>query len=151
MNAKTSLPKLLAIGGTGLVWFPLLAPVLIALLVAINEGVFRLDYLMPAELSPSALLGGGLLAWAAFLTRARRRLVLGSLGGALAMLAAVLVLPVVTGLATGQTAPEGWPMAVVLGALGLFTVALMILGVGGILLLRDLFRPAAPPNVATPQ
>ena len=64
MEKRDTLTKILAIAGTALVWFPILAPVLLAIAAFIGEGRFLLDYLMPAELCPVALLGGGLLLWA---------------------------------------------------------------------------------------
>ena len=149
MNTKNPFPKLLTIVGVGFVWFPVLAPVIIAGRSYAADGVFRFDYLMPAELFPGALLGGGVLVCAALLIHAHRGLVLGSFGGTLAMLAAVLVLPVVTGLANGQIAPAGWPLILVSSALGLYILALVVLGVGGLLLLRDLFRPAGLPNLSS--
>jgi hypothetical protein len=110
----------------------------------IRAGIFRLDYLMPAELFPLALLGGGLLLWAALRARARRWLIGGSLAGAVVLLFGSQALAVATGLAAGRIEPAGWPWALVLAALALYVVALIVLGVGGVLLLvRDLFRSQA--------
>ena len=51
----------------------------------------------------------------------------------------------VTGLASGRTEPTGWPWALVLASLALYVLALVVLGIGGVLLLRDLFKAARPP------
>ncbi len=40
-----------------------------------RERIFRFDYLMPAELFPATLVGGGLLIWAALRAHSRRRLI----------------------------------------------------------------------------
>ena len=69
---KNTLTKILAGTGTALVWFPLLAPVLLSVILLITEGVFRLDYLIPAELFPLAGGGGILLVWAALRARLRK-------------------------------------------------------------------------------
>ena len=82
MEKKGSLTKTLAVVGTVLVWIPVLAPILFAAASLIQAGMFRFDYLMPAELFPVALVGGGLLLWAALRARARRGLIGGSLAGA---------------------------------------------------------------------
>jgi hypothetical protein len=140
MGKKDILTKTLAIVGTALVWIPVLAPVFFAAAFLIQAGVFRFDYLMPAELFPVALVGGGLLLWAALRARARRGLISGSLAGAVILPVAGQALAVVTGLASGRTEPTGWPWALVLASLALYVVALVVLGVGGVLLLRDLFR-----------
>jgi hypothetical protein len=65
MKKKEVLAKILAIVGSALVWLPILAPVLLSILIIIKEHMFGFDYLMPAELFPVTLVGGGLLIWAA--------------------------------------------------------------------------------------
>jgi hypothetical protein len=61
MEKKDVLTKILAIVGTVLVWIPILAPVVFSVIRFIAQRRFRFDYLMPAELFPAALVGGGLL------------------------------------------------------------------------------------------
>jgi hypothetical protein len=137
--------KGLALAGTTLIWLPLLAPLLLALAALLMTGRWLFDYLMPAELFLVALAGGGLLLWAALRAQARRWLIATGLGGAAALLVGSQALAVVTGLATGETAPGGWAWAAVLAALAGYALALGATGVGGALLLRDLFgrqRPA---------
>ena len=46
----------------------------------------------------------------------------------------------VTGLASGETEPGGWQWVLVLASLAIYSLALAAVGVGGILLLRDLFK-----------
>ena len=140
MDNKGTLTKGLAIVGTVLAWFPLLAPVLISIIFLVQEGIFRFDYLMPAELFPFALLGGLLLLWAAIRARARLKLIAWGLGIAVGMLVGGQALAVVTGLASGETEPAGLPWALVLGSLTAFTLALVAVGVGGIMLLMNLFK-----------
>lgn len=142
MDKKGIFTKALAIVGTVLVWFPLLAPLFFGLFAWSTEGVFRLDYLMPAELSFLVLAGGALLIWAAIRTRSHLALVAWSLGIAAAALVSSQLLAVVTGLASGETAVGGWQWALVLGLLMLYIAAVAVIGVGGVLLLRDLFKPA---------
>ena len=140
MDNKSVLTKILAIVGTVLVWFPILTPVLLSVAAVIAEGMFRFDYLMPAELFPVALVGGCLLLWAALRARSGCRLVGWCLGIAVGSLVGGQVLAVVTGLASGETEPVGWPWALVLAALAIYTLAVVVMGVGGLSLLRKLFR-----------
>jgi len=140
MEKKGIFTKALAISGTVLAWIPILAPVLFAAASRIQAGMFRFDYLMPAELFPAALAGGCLLLWAALRARARRGLIGGSLAGAVVLPVVGQALASATGLASGRTEPTGWPWALVLASLALYVLALLVLGVGGVLLLRDLFR-----------
>lgn len=140
MGKNNTFSKILASVGTALVWFPLLAPVLASVVFAVPERQFRFDYLMPAELFPMALVGGVFLVWAARRAHARQRLIAGSFGAAVVFLAGVMVVPEVTGLASGATQPGGWQWALVLAILAGYSLALVALGVGGVLLLSDLFK-----------
>jgi hypothetical protein len=141
MENKGTLTKILAITGTVLVWFPLLAPVLLSVVLFVQAGMFRMDYLMPAELFPVALGGGLLLLWAAIRARSRRAVIGWGLGIAVGLLFGSQALAVVTGLASGETEATGWQWALVLGSLIVYILALIAVGVGGILLLKDLYRP----------
>jgi len=141
MEKRGVFTKILAIVGTILVWIPILAPVLFSGITLLRSGRFRFDYLMPAELFLLALIGGGLLIWAALRARAPWGLIGGGLGISVAMLVGGQALAVVTGLASGETEPVGWQWALVVASLVVFSLALVVMGVGGILLLRDLFKP----------
>lgn len=146
MNALVKNDKLvkgLAIAGDLFVWLPLLAPLAFSILSLAMDGQFRFDYLMPAELFPVALFGGVLLLWAALWARSRRAWIGGALGAAIALLVSGQALAVVTGLASGQTEPTGWAWMLVLASLAIYALALVVMGVGGGLLVRDLFRPAS--------
>jgi hypothetical protein len=140
MEKKSILTKILAISGTALVWFPILAPIILSASRLIQVGRFRFDYLMPAELFPIGLAGGALLLWAALRFHARRGLIGWGLGLEIGLLVGSQALAVVTGLASGETEPIGWRWALVLGMLIGYILALVATGVGGVLLLRDLFK-----------
>jgi len=137
---KNWFTKQLAVAGTILAGLPIAAPIIFAILSLVMDGRFRFDYLMPAELFPFALAGGLLLLWAAIRARTRLKLIGWSLGIAVGMLVGGQALAVVTGLASGETKPAGLPWALVLGSLIAFTFALIAVGVGGIMLLIDLFK-----------
>ena len=141
MKDKGIFTKILAIVGTVLVWFPILAPIIFSVALFIRAHLFRMDYLMPAELFPFALAGGLLLIWAAIRARARLKLIGWGLGIAVGMLVGGQALAVATGLASGETEPTGLPWALVIGSLIAFILALIAVGVGGVLLLKDLFKP----------
>lgn len=140
MQSKNSLTNLLAIFGTLLVWFPTLLPVLVAALSLIEGGDLRFDYLLPAEYFPIALLGGLLLIWAAWRAHLRLRWISWSLAAALGFPVFGQVVASLSGLASGETEPVGLWWNVVLAAFAGFFIALLFLGAGGILLLRDLYR-----------
>ena len=142
MRRKDALTKVLTIVGTVLVWFPILATVVFSVAGSMRGRVFRFDYLMPAELFPAALIGGGLLVWAALRARSRRELIGWSLAAVVVLLAGGQVFAVATGLASGDTEPIGWRRALVDSSLGLYALALVVMGVGGVLLARDLFKKA---------
>ena len=147
MEKKGVLTKILAIAGMVLVWFPILAPILLSAVSFLADRIFRFDYLMPAELFPFALAGGVLLLWAALRARTQRKLIGWGLGGAIVLLFGGQGLAVVTGLASGETATAGWVMWLVLAAIVAYALAVVAIGVGGVLLLRDLFKPSRQARV----
>jgi len=140
MEKKHTITKILAIAGTILIWLPLLAPVLLSAVLLLTERMFRFDYLMPAELFPLALVGGGLLLWAALRARSHRAQIGWGLAVAVVLLFGGQVLAVVTGLASGEIEPAGWWWILVLSSLAVYSLALVIVGLGGALILRDLFK-----------
>ena len=143
-SAGTPLGKGLAILGMALIWFPIFFTLLTSAVGSIRSRAFHLDYLMPAELFPAALVGALLIVWTALRARERRMPVTVSAAAMVLFFACVLLIPVVTGLASGQAAPEGWPWALTILSLALYTAAMILTGVLGALVVRDLFRKARP-------
>ena len=146
MEKKDGLTKILAIFGTVLIWFPVLAPFLAGMGLFIRNGMFRFDYLMPAELFPSALLGGVILLWAALRAHSRQKLIGWGLTLAAVLLFGGQAIAVITGLASGQTEPTPLLMALVLTPIMIYALLLAVIGVGGAQLVRDLFKQPAPGN-----
>ena len=62
---------------------------------------------------------------------------------AIAMLFGSQALAVATGLASGETEAAGLPWLLVLAAVGTYILAVLALTIGGVLLIKDLFKPAA--------
>jgi len=139
MGKNNKLAKVLAVIGTFLVWLPILAPVLFSVLFFARAGFFRIDYLMPAELFLSTLVGAGLLLWAARLADLKWKLIGWGLGAAVLLLIASQGLAVVTGLASGAIEPQGVWWIVVLALLAAFLIADVLIVAGSIILLRQLF------------
>jgi peptidoglycan/LPS O-acetylase OafA/YrhL len=100
---------------------------------------------MPAELFIFALSGGVLLFLAALLARSRRGLIGWGIGIATGMLVGGQALATVTGLASGETEPTGWWWGLVLASLIVYILAIISIGIGGLLLLRDLFKSSRSP------
>jgi len=140
MENKGVLTKVLAISGTVLIWLPILIPILLSAIYFIQEKTFLFDYLMPAELFFLTLIGGGLLLWAGIRLRAHWKMIAWGLGIAVVMLVGGQALAVVTGLADGSTSFGGWQTALVLGSLAVYSMAIIAAGIGGVLLIRDLFK-----------
>jgi hypothetical protein len=149
MENKGTLTKTLAVAGTIFVWLPILAPILFSGALFIRAHMLRVDYLMPAELGLFAFGGGILLLVAALRARSHVKLIAWGLGMALVMMAGIMVIPVLTGLADGSTPMGGWEWMLMLGILAVYTLAVVVIGVGGILLLRDLFKPGQMAPKAT--
>ncbi len=140
MEKKGIVTKVLAVAGTILVWFPLLAPIALSVVRSVQDGLFRFDYLLPLELFPATLAGGGLLLWAALRSRLRRGLIGWGLGVAVGLLVAGQILAVATGLASGETEPTGWLWVLIVASIVVYSLALLEIGIAGVVLLLDLFR-----------
>ena len=140
MANQNRFTKILAISGTSLVWLVMLAPVVFSLIRIIREAPFRLDYLLPAEVLPLVLVGAGLIIWAGIRAKSRVKQTAWALGIGLALLAAGLVTAQVTGMAEGTIGSEGFVYNLVLSTIIAYDLAVVGIGISGILLTRDLYR-----------
>lgn len=109
MNLRSPLTRILALIGTAAVWFPIAVMLVTSAIGSAAERTFLMDFLIPAELFLIVLIGGGLLLWAAWRARRRRRLIGWSLALAVASLVLSQGLAVVTGLASGAAPATGGP------------------------------------------
>jgi hypothetical protein len=146
MGKRDRFTQVLAFQGAVFVWLPILAPVFLSLIVIIKWGKLFFDYLMPAELFAFFLVGGIALIWAAIQARARRGWIGWGYGAALALLVGSQGLAWITGLASGETEPTGWWWGIVVGLLVAYALANILVGLGGLLLLRDIYKKAQPPQ-----
>jgi len=121
------------------VWLPIVFTVLTGIIGTIASRVVRFDYLMPAELSPVVLVGGVLLLRAAYRARSQMRPIGWSLGAAVIFLFGGQAIAVVTGLASGAREATGWPFALALGSIILYTLAVIGTGIAGVSLVRKLY------------
>ena len=132
MEKKDTLSKILAIVGTVLVWIPILAPVVFGFVSLGMDGIYRFDYLMPAELGILAFVGGALLLWGAIRAKSRQGIIAWGLGIAAGSIAVLM--------AFGDVEPGSLEWAIVVGLLIAYSLAIVVMGVGGVLLWRDLFK-----------
>jgi hypothetical protein len=139
MDNKASVTKLLAVAGTVLAWIPILFTILTSVVGTARSGTLRFDYLMPAELFPIALVGALLLLLAARRAHSHLRPIGWSFGAAVAFLVGSQTIAVVSGLASGAIEPSGWIWALVITSIALFLLALVALGIAGILLVKKLY------------
>lgn len=145
--------KSLAILGTLLVAIPIAFMVMTGVASPFITGRgFMVDWLIPAELFPVVGVGSALLLAASLRSRVRRAWVLWGIGVMLVALVGGAVLAQVTGLASGEIEPAGWPWALVTGAIALYVATVVEMIVAGSLMLRDLFsyhgdEHAVPPAI----
>lgn len=140
MENKGRITKSLALIGVGLVWFPFLVMILTARMGVPGGRGLQVDYLIPAELFPFVLIGCGSLVWAALRARTRRGLIVWGVAFAVVALVGGQVLALLTGLDSGEIEPTGAWFAIVAASLAIYTLALVEIGVAGVMLVRDLFR-----------
>ena len=140
MAHKNIFTKSLALLGLVLVWFPILVPLVVGIMRLIQGSKFLFDIFLPLEIFPVPLLGGLLLLIASLLTRMHSKLIGWGLGLSVVLPAIGSILAAVTGLASGETDINTWQGALVIAFFILFWVALLALGIGGVLLTRDVLK-----------
>lgn len=138
MEKKDVFTKVLAVAGTVLVWIPILFTIITAVIGTIRDRVLRFDFLMPAELFPVALVGALLLLWAAQRARSQRKLIRWGLVAMVVFLFGGQAIAIVSGLASGAVEPTGWPWALAISSIALYTLALIEVCIAGVLLVREL-------------
>lgn len=140
MEKNNVLTKGLAITGTVLVWFPIAAPIVLSFVALATRGRFLLDYLMPMELFMFAIVGSGLLLWATLRAHSYVKFVAWGIGIAILMFFGVQWFAEVTGMASGATEPTVWMWSIAIAFLIVFVLGIVLVGTGGALLLRDLYK-----------
>lgn len=143
MVNKGGLTKTLSIAGTVLLWLPVLVPLVFGLLRLLRGGPLMVDFLMPAELAPVVLVGAGLVLWAAIRAKWRWQWVMWLIIAAVVLLVGSQAVAVVTGLADGRIPPEGWQYLLTMGGIIAYDLVVIVLGVVGILLCKDIFNNLA--------
>lgn len=123
-----------------MLWFPILATVIISLIGSIMERTFLFDYLMPAELFFFAILGGGLLLWGAIRAREKIKQIVICLIAMIGLLFGSQGIAVLTGLASGETPQTSGAFFLVISMLIGYTILLIIFAVIGSLFVRKIFR-----------
>jgi RsiW-degrading membrane proteinase PrsW (M82 family) len=96
------------------------------------DGIYRIDYLMPAELGILVFVGGALLLWAAIRAKSRQGIITWGLG--------IAAVSIVILNSFGDVVPGSLEWAIVVGLLIAYSLAIVVMGVGGVLLWRVLFK-----------
>lgn len=138
MGNKRVLTTVLGVFGV----FLTLAPFLAGIVASLRLGTTALWY-VPAAGGPLVLIGGGLLVWASVRANATRKAVAWSYGAAVALWAAAAIVAPLTGLASGRVQEGGWESALVTGLYAAYVLATVVLGVAGIVLVREARSEAA--------
>lgn len=136
IDKKNTFTKVLAIIGTVLTWIPILFTIITSIIGSIANRTFLFDFLMPAELFPIALIGSLLLLWASWQAHSHRKSIGWSLLAMVVFLFGGQAIAIVTGLASGETPPVGWPFALTISSIVIYTLALIRTSIVGILLVR---------------
>ena len=135
------LTKILAVIGTILMYFSILTPILVSIQRSTIWRKFMYDYQMSSELIPTALIGGAILLWAALRSHSRQKFI----GYGISM---AMSFPIMLGLIKikiiGWNLYRGTPVGItpilLIATFYIYEVALITLGIGGMLILRDLFK-----------
>jgi hypothetical protein len=140
MKNNTILKKVLAIIGTVIVLVPFAFMIVTSIVGSIRMGMFRMDYLIPAEMAPLVLLGSLMIFWAALLSKYHLKLIIYTMAAAIVLLIGSMVTAAASGLASGAMEPTGAVWAIVVITIILYDISTAVLGVEGIMVIRKLFK-----------
>jgi hypothetical protein len=139
MVIKDISAKALAIAGTVLVSSPVLLTFVTSAVAAISDRKFRMDYLMPAELFPFALIGTLLLLTGSVISHAYIKQIIILFAAAVIFFAAGLLIASVGGLQSGAAKPGGLIFISVIISFVLYSLSLIAMSITGMLVIRKLF------------
>lgn len=140
MKIKIIWAKILAIGGEILTGLPILFPLAVSFPTLFRSGRVNFDYLFPAEMFPIVLLGGIMLLVSTILVRTHIKWIAWTFGAVVLTLAALMIVPIVTGLDNSIEQPAGNLMLILQGIVALHWLAIIALVIGGIILIVALFK-----------
>lgn len=138
INKKSKFTKVIAVIGTILIWLPIFFTIITGFVGSIAYKKFMFDYLIPAEMFPLILCGTLLLLWTSVRCGIYKRRIIWTLVFMIASIVACQGAAVITGLASGRTEAEGWPLFFVMLLLVLYIAAVITQGIFGILLFKKL-------------
>ena len=145
MKPKDTPGRILAEIGTILVWLPVAASLISTILLLIQSGVFQIDYLLPVETAPCALVGSLLIWWAALRAKFNQKAVGVGMAGVTVFLVGTPIIAIVNSPASsGSLFSPLQSSSVVAGLVG-FDLALIWIGIAGIQLTQELIRRNRPP------
>lgn len=147
MKRGRILPIVMAIVGIVFVWVPVLTAIGGVATGRGGGSLIGLWYI-PAALAPVALAGAVLLLVAAWVSGERRALIGWTTGAPVAFWLLGALVAQVTGLASGATQEGGWESALVVAMYVAYGLTTVLLGVEGILLVRDLRAEKGDPAAA---
>jgi hypothetical protein len=140
MKDKIILKKILAIAGTVIVLVPFAFMIITSIVGSIQMGMFRMDYLIPAEMAPLILLGALMIFWAALLSKYYLKLIISTMAAAVIFLVSSMAIASISGLASGAMEPRGLVWGIVVAALILYVITTAGIGVEGIFIIKKLFK-----------
>jgi hypothetical protein len=142
MGKKLLLSKILAIAATVLLLFPILFMLFTGVVGSIQRIQLLMDYMLPAELGFAVIAGAIGLLVAAILAKKYVKCVVWTLVATVVLIAGCTGLAAASGLASGRVSETEIPgvLAVVMGSLIAYDVAVTLLGVLALLLTIALFK-----------
>jgi hypothetical protein len=139
MPKKDVLSKIMVIIGIFLIMAPLIVMLVLSIIRFLTDQIIQLDYLLPIELSFVSFPGALLLFWASLRMHALRIWTGVILGIMVVLFLGLFAYANLSGIASGSVEPVDWQIAVGAVIIGLYSVACLLIGIGGIILFTRLF------------
>lgn len=124
--------------GSVIVWMPIFLTLFTSLIGSLNLKYFIIDYLMPAELFPAALIGSIIISYVSAVSKLYLKSSVINFIILILSFSGINFAAVITGLASGDYPPEGYRFVIVIFLLIIYILSVISEGVLSILIILKL-------------
>ena len=140
MISKNTIIKTLSILGNIFIATPILFMIGTSLYALIIKQVFLCDYLIPGELFPIVFIGSIMISIISWYINYHRKLFSTNILGVFIFFALLIIIPQLTGLASGEAAPTGFLGIIIYTIIAIYDLLVFSEVILGCFLIKEIFK-----------
>lgn len=140
MIRKSTIIKTLSILGTILLTIPILFMVGTSLYGLIIKQIFLFDYLILGELFPIVFIGSIIITIISWYINYHRKLFLMNALGVIIFFVLLIIIPQLTGLASGEATPTGFLGVIIYTIITIYNLLVLFEGILGCFSIKNIFK-----------